>query len=58
MKVSLIIRLTALPVLVAGLAAGSLRHRVRVMQTNSTDTILQLIDPETNRIVTEIDGIR
>ncbi|HMB73839.1 MAG TPA: beta-propeller fold lactonase family protein, partial [Gammaproteobacteria bacterium] len=31
--------------------------QVRLMQTNSTDTVIHLIDPSTNRIVTEIDGI-
>ncbi len=31
--------------------------QVRVMQTNSRDTVVHLIDPETNAIVTEIDGI-
>jgi YVTN family beta-propeller protein len=31
--------------------------QVRVMQTNSTDTMVHLIDPATNRIVAQIDGI-
>jgi YVTN family beta-propeller protein len=31
--------------------------QIRVMQTNSTDTMVHLIDPVTNRIVDEIEGI-
>ncbi len=31
--------------------------QIRVMQTNSTDTMVHLIDPVTNRIVDAIDGI-
>ena len=31
--------------------------QVRILQTNSTDTVLHLIDPATNRIVGEIDDI-
>lgn len=38
-------------------AAGRLAAEVLVMQTNSRDTVVHLIDPATHRIVREIDGI-
>lgn len=41
----------------AATAATQALAQVRVMQTNSTDTMVHLIDPATNKIVTEIDGI-
>jgi YVTN family beta-propeller protein len=46
--------------IVAGLAAltaVSSVAQVRIMQTNSRDTVVHLIDPETQSIVAEIDGI-
>ncbi len=49
------ISLTAL--LLAQLAISETQAQVRVMQTNSTDTMLHLIDPATNAIVGEIAGI-
>jgi YVTN family beta-propeller protein len=38
-------------------AAGSLRAEVRIMQTNSRDTVVHLIDPVTQTVVATIDGI-
>ena len=38
-------------------AAGSAAAQVLVMQTNSADTMIHLIDPVTNEIVDVIDGI-
>jgi YVTN family beta-propeller protein len=38
-------------------AVTAAQAQVRVMQTNSTDTVLHLIDPATNAIVGKIDGI-
>jgi YVTN family beta-propeller protein len=43
--------------LVAFLTITATHAQVRVMQTNSTDTVLHLIDPATNAIVGTIDGI-
>lgn len=43
--------------LLALLATGTAQAQVRIMQTNSRDTMVHLIDPATNRIVAEIDGI-
>jgi len=40
--------------LLAGLATNAAQADVRILQTNSTDTVLHLIDPETQRIVGEI----
>ena len=39
-------------------AADSLRAEVRIMQTNSRDTVVHLIDPATQRAVATIDGMR
>ena len=57
-------RITALWLRAAGsaalvlvLAGGQAAAQVRVMQTNSTDTVVHLIDPVTNSIVNEIDDI-
>jgi YVTN family beta-propeller protein len=44
-------------VLMACLSLGAAHAQVRVMQTNSTDTMVHLIDPATNAIVGTIDGI-
>jgi YVTN family beta-propeller protein len=41
----------------AHLAAAETQAQVRIMQTNSTDTMVHLIDPGTNEIVAEIGGI-
>lgn len=49
--------LTLVAALLAGLAVTAAWAQVRVMQTNSRDTMVHLIDPATNRIVAEIDGI-
>ena len=43
--------------LFALLAIAETHAQVRVMQTNSTDTVLHLIDPATNAIVAQVDGI-
>jgi len=43
--------------LLAYLAAAETQAQVRVMQTNSTDTMVHLIDPATNAVVATIDGI-
>jgi YVTN family beta-propeller protein len=50
-------RLALAAVLLAGLATNAAWAQVRVLQTNSTDTILHLIDPETHQIVGEIRDI-
>jgi YVTN family beta-propeller protein len=48
----------SLAAVVIAVFAGAVSHaQVRVMQTNSTDTMLHLIDPATNAIVGRIDGI-
>lgn len=39
------------------LMASNLPAQIRIMQTNSRDTVVQLIDPETQRVVESIDGI-
>lgn len=39
------------------LAAGAAQAQIRVLQTNSRDSILHLIDPETQQIVGEIQDI-
>ena len=44
-------------VLLAQWAVAEAQTQVRVMQTNSTDTMVHLIDPATNAIVGEIEGI-
>jgi YVTN family beta-propeller protein len=41
----------------ASLAAAEAWAQVRLMQTNSRDSVVHLIDPATNEIVAEIDGI-
>jgi len=41
----------------AGFAATGAEAQVRIMQTNSTDTMIHLIDPRTNTIADRIDGI-
>ena len=46
----------AVPLLLA-VAAADLQAQVRIMQTNSRDTVVQLIDPATQRIAATIDGI-
>ena len=43
--------------LLANLATTEARAEVRILQTNSTDSILHLIDPETHQIVGEIGDI-
>jgi YVTN family beta-propeller protein len=43
--------------LLSQLAANETLAQVRVMQTNSTDTMVHLIDPATNAVVGTIDGI-
>jgi YVTN family beta-propeller protein len=43
--------------LLAGLTTSEAEAQVRIMQTNSRDTVVQLIDPETQSIVTTIEGI-
>lgn len=50
-------RLTLAAALLAGLATSATVAQVRILQTNSTDTVLHLIDPETHRIVGEIQDI-
>lgn len=47
----------SLAAVLAAFSATPSIAQVRVMQTNSTDTVVHLIDPQSNRIVTEIDGI-
>jgi YVTN family beta-propeller protein len=37
--------------------AGPASAQVRIMQTNSRDTVVQLIDPETQTVTTTFDGI-
>jgi YVTN family beta-propeller protein len=49
--------LTLMAVLLAGLATTEALAEVRILQTNSTDSILHLIDPDTNRIVGQIGDI-
>lgn len=44
-------------VLLACLAMAETQAQIRVLQTNSTDTMVHLIDPATNAIVGEIRGI-
>ena len=46
-----------LSALLASLVATAAWSQVRVMQTNSRDTMVHLIDPATHEIVAEIDGI-
>jgi YVTN family beta-propeller protein len=41
----------------ANLAATDALAQVRILQTNSRDSVVHLIDPASNRIVAEIDGI-
>lgn len=50
-------RATLAAALLAGLATNAVLAQVRILQTNSTDTVLHLIDPETHRIVGEIQDI-
>jgi YVTN family beta-propeller protein len=49
--------LLALAATVPALAAIDAEAQVRIMQTNSRDSVVHLIDPATNEIVGEIDGI-
>ncbi len=44
-------------VALAMLASGAAQAQIRILQTNSRDSILHLIDPETQRIVGEIQDI-
>lgn len=50
-------RALSLAAMLATATATQALAQVRVMQTNSTDTVVHLIDPATNQIVTAIDGI-
>jgi DNA-binding beta-propeller fold protein YncE len=43
--------------LLAQFATAEAQAQVRVMQTNSTDTMVHLIDPATNKVVARIDDI-
>jgi YVTN family beta-propeller protein len=49
--------LTVAAVLLAHLPTAGTHAQVRVLQTNSTDTMVHVIDPATNTIVGEIAGI-
>lgn len=49
--------LTLAAALLAGLTAAAAPAQVRIMQTNSRDTVVHLIDPATNEIVAEIGDI-
>lgn len=49
--------LSLVAALLSQLAANETQAQVRVMQTNSTDTMVHLIDPATNAVVGTIDGI-
>lgn len=57
MNISSMRGLTALSLALVLVIVADGQAQVRVMQTNSTDTMVHLIDPATNRIVGEIDGI-
>ena len=50
-------RLGLAATVLAMLAIGTAQAQVRILQTNSRDSILHLIDPETHRIVGEIQDI-
>jgi len=52
----LLSRLALVTALTAGLAAQA-PGQVRILQTNSRDSTVHLIDPDTNKVVGEIDGI-
>src|SRR5690606_5954357 len=45
------------PLLLTGFVTTDATAQVRVLQTNSTDTMVHLIDPVTHKIVGEIAGI-
>ena len=47
----------SLAAVLAAFSATQSVAQIRVMQTNSTDTVVHLIDPASNEIVDEIDGI-
>ena len=49
--------LTLTAFLLAHLAIAETQAQVRVLQTNSTDTMVHVIDPATNAVVGEIGGI-
>jgi YVTN family beta-propeller protein len=53
------LRRTALTaaLLAAALTAPPLQAQLRIMQTNSRDTVVHLIDPQTQTIATSIEGI-
>ena len=51
------VSLGLLLVLPAFLATAAAQAQVRILQTNSTDTMVHLIDPATNTVVGTIDGI-
>jgi YVTN family beta-propeller protein len=49
--------LTLAATLSASLATGQALAQVRIMQTNSRDSVVHLIDPATQKITAQIDGI-